>query len=60
MDVIEDTGAKTLHYPYNFGDGWEHTVKLLGIDDGEPGAAYPVLLNARGDTEELDRIERLH
>ena len=36
-DVIEDTGAKTLHYLYDFGDGWEHTIKLLGIDDGEPG-----------------------
>ena len=47
-DVIEDTGAKTLHYLYDFGDGWEHTVKLLGIDDGEPGTAYPVLLDAEG------------
>ena len=47
-DVIEDTGAKTLHYLYDFGDGWEHTVKHLGIDDGEPGTAYPVLLDAKG------------
>ena len=47
-DVIEDTGAKTLHYLYDFGDGWEHTIKLLAIDDGEAGTAYPVLLDAKG------------
>ena len=47
-DVIEDTGAKTLHYFYDFGDGWEHTVKLLAIDDGEAGAVYPRLLDAKG------------
>ena len=47
-DVIEDTGAKTLHYLYDFGDGWEHTVKLLAIDDGEAGAVYPRLLDAKG------------
>jgi len=47
-DIIEDTGAKTLHYLYDFGDGWEHTVKLLGIDDGEAGTVYPRLLDAKG------------
>ncbi len=47
-DVIEDTGAKTLHYFYDFGDGWEHTVKLLAIDDGEAGVNYPRLLDAKG------------
>ena len=47
-DVIEDTGAKTLHYLYDFGDGWEHTLKLLAIDDGKAGAVYPRLLDAKG------------
>ena len=42
-DVIEDSGAKTLHYLYDFGDGWEHTIKLLSIEDGEPSTAYPPL-----------------
>ncbi len=28
LGVIEDTGAKTLKYLYDFGDGWEHTIKV--------------------------------
>ena len=28
IDVLEDIGAKTLRYLYDFGDGWEHTVKV--------------------------------
>jgi len=31
VDVLEETGAKTLKYLYDFGDGWEHTVKLERI-----------------------------
>jgi hypothetical protein len=27
IDVLEDVGTKTLRYLYDFGDGWEHTVK---------------------------------
>ena len=26
--VIEDIGTKTLRYIYDFGDGWEHTIKV--------------------------------
>ena len=25
---LEDLGTKTLRYLYDFGDGWEHTVKV--------------------------------
>ena len=48
FDVIEETGAKTLHYLYDFGDGWEHRIKILKIDDPEPDSVYPVLLEAAG------------
>ena len=48
FDVIEETGAKTLRYLYDFGDGWEHRIKLLKIDDAEPDTVYPVLLEAAG------------
>jgi hypothetical protein len=30
--VIEDTGAKTLTYLYDFGDGWEHTIRSSASD----------------------------
>jgi len=47
-DVIEDTGARTLHYLYDFGDGWEHTIKVVAIGDGEADIVYPRLLDAKG------------
>ena len=47
-EVIEDSGAKTLHYLYDFGDGWEHSIEVLGIDNGKPDLAYPLLRDATG------------
>ena len=47
-DVLEETGAKTLKYLYDFGDGWEHTIKVERIAEAVPGLAYPRLTEARG------------
>lgn len=27
-DIIRDTGAKTIRYLYDFGDDWQHVIKL--------------------------------
>jgi len=48
IDVLEDAGTKTVKYLYDFGDGWEHTVKVERITDAVPGLAYPVLIDAVG------------
>jgi hypothetical protein len=48
LDIIENTGVKTLHYLYDFGDGWEHTIKLERLVDPEPGALYPRFIEASG------------
>ncbi len=46
--VIEAAGAKTLKYLYDFGDGWEHTIKVERIFEAAAGAASPVLIEAKG------------
>jgi len=48
FDVIEDTGAKRLTYLYDFGDGWEHAIRIEKILAPEPGAIYPRLIEASG------------
>jgi hypothetical protein len=46
--VLEDMGTKKLTYLYDFGDGWEHTIRIERLIDAEPGAAYPRLIEASG------------
>src|SRR3546814_10699504 len=40
--------GKTFHYLYDFGDGWEHSVKIQGIAPADPQGSYPRLLEATG------------
>jgi hypothetical protein len=47
-DIVEDTGLRSLKYLYDFGDGWEHTVRIERIADAEPGVTYPRLIEATG------------
>ena len=47
-DVLEDVGTKTLKYLYDFGDGWEHTIKVERLIDPESGVLYPQLIEAKG------------
>src|SRR5215510_7723617 len=48
LAVIEDTGVKKLTYIYDFGDGWEHTIKIERIGAAVHGELYPRLLDATG------------
>ncbi|MBX6740511.1 MAG: plasmid pRiA4b ORF-3 family protein [Acetobacteraceae bacterium] len=48
LDVLEDTGAKTLKYLYDFSDGWEHTIKVERITDPISGLIYTYLIDAAG------------
>ena len=41
-------GTKTLKYLYDFGDGWEHTIKIERLVDPKPGMLYPSLIEAKG------------
>ena len=46
--VMEDIGTKTIHYIYDYGDNWDHTIKIERIGNAEPGALYPRLIKAEG------------
>jgi hypothetical protein len=47
-EVLEDVGTKKLRYVYDFGDGWEHTIKIERLIDPEPGVLYPRLIDVSG------------
>jgi hypothetical protein len=48
IDVVEDVGVRSLKYLYDFGDGWEHTVRIERITEPVHGIAYPRLIEATG------------
>jgi hypothetical protein len=47
-DILEDIGRKKLTYLYDFGDGWEHTIKVERLTDPEAGVLYPRLIEVSG------------
>ena len=47
-NVLEDIGKKKLVYLYDFGDGWEHTIKVERLTDPEPDVLYPRLIQVSG------------
>ena len=48
LAVIEDTGAKSFKYLYDFGDGWEHSIRIERIEPAAAEVVYPRLLAASG------------
>ena len=40
--------AKTIHYLYDFGDGWDHVIEIERVTDPEPGRFYPRLIGLQG------------
>jgi hypothetical protein len=47
-DIVHETGAKTIHYLYDFGDSWDHVIKLEKWFDNTPTDGLPILLDAAG------------
>jgi hypothetical protein len=46
--ILEDIGTRKLVYIYDFGDGWEHTIRVERLTEPEPGALYPRLVEVSG------------
>jgi len=46
QDLLDAGGGKAFHYIYDFGDDWDHEVRVERITEAEPGATYPRLLKA--------------
>src|SRR5712691_526206 len=47
-EVLEDIGTRALRYLYDFGDGWEHKIKVERLSAPAPGVTYPRLIEATG------------
>jgi Plasmid pRiA4b ORF-3-like protein len=47
-DLVERARTKTFQYLYDFGDGWEHTIRIEALTQAEPALIYPRLLAAQG------------
>jgi len=47
-DIVRDTGAKTIRYLYDFGDDWQHVIKLERWFENTDTAGMPFLLEAFG------------
>lgn len=47
-EVLEDTGARSIRYIYDFGDSWEHKLQICQIADPIPGDLSPRLTDVAG------------
>ena len=47
-DIVRETGAKTIHYLYDFGDGWDHVLKIEKQFDDTVMLGLPCMLDAVG------------
>ncbi len=48
LSVMRDTGVKTLHYIYDFGDYWDHAIKIERTRQAPAQLDFPFLLDATG------------
>ncbi|MGX4803520.1 plasmid pRiA4b ORF-3 family protein [Bradyrhizobium guangdongense] len=47
-DIVRETGAKTIHYLYDFGNSWDHVIKLEKWFENTTTEGLPFLLEAAG------------
>ena len=37
--VLEDTGVRTIQYVYDFGDDWDHSIRIERVTEATPGCS---------------------
>ncbi len=46
--LLDRTATRTIQYVYDFGDDWDHSIRIERVNDAVPGVTYPRLLKATG------------
>ncbi len=46
-DLFAKSGRKAFKYLYDFGDGWQHSIKVEAVAEADNGVAYPRLIAAQ-------------
>ena len=46
--LLDETGTRTVQYVYDFGDDWDHSIRIERVNEATPGVTYPRLLKATG------------
>ena len=46
--LLDQTATRTIQYVYDFGDDWDHSIRIERVNEAAPGITYPRLLKATG------------
>lgn len=46
--LLNQTATRTIQYVYDFGDDWDHSIRIERVNKAAPGMTYPRLLKATG------------
>jgi len=46
--LLDQTATRTIQYVYDFGDDWDHSIRIERVNEAAPGMTYPRLLRATG------------
>lgn len=46
--LLDRTGTRTIQYIYDFGDDWDHSIRIERVNEAAPGITHPRLLKATG------------
>jgi hypothetical protein len=59
LGALIDKGVMSFAYVYDFGDNWEHTIKVEAVADADPAFEYPRFLagERRGPPEDVGGLD---